>query len=500
MLVRRHLLVIVVLAVAGALVVPLARADEEPAPGAQLAEACTESALATVPEAGPRACKSFDSGAVLTAQTCTQGGGPPATCAALTDGVVVDEATIAAYEQSWVAHALRLQQRLDERQPLRNTLWPHTHNSYNSTAYPPAVSSSDSNQRWTILDQLRMGIRGIELDVHWVPSPHGSAATGGRAVVLCHGQGVDARVTVVHAGCSVDRPLMAGLREIREFLDRPGNEREVVLLYLENNLDGDPTAHDLVAAALDEAFDTGSGTLVAQPPPDASCAPMPLGTSRAELLARGARVLIVGNCGPGAWGRWVHERGPQWSERSGAAGYPSFPDCQADREQRAYDDKFIRVYDDITWLSAMESGESEPFEGDDVRAMVRCGVDLIGFDRIHPFDGRLDALVWSWAPGESFVDPARRCASWGADARFHASSCAERRRFACRTPSGSWVVPPTRARWDKGSRVCARAGARFDVPATGWDNEQLRTAAAGAGELWLAYASPAGPGLWAPTS
>ncbi|MCT9872628.1 hypothetical protein, partial [Paenarthrobacter aurescens] len=79
------------------------------------------------------------------------------------------EARLTELESSWVGRALRLQLDLDEREPMLNSLWPHTHNSFNSSVYSPTVSSLDPNQRWSIIDQLRMGIRAIELDLH--PSP-----------------------------------------------------------------------------------------------------------------------------------------------------------------------------------------------------------------------------------------------------------------------------------------------------------------------------------------
>lgn len=414
-------------------------------------------------ELDPRLCASVEAGSVLLG----------------TDGRQPDPARLAAYEQGWVHRALRLQSRLDEAEPMRNSLWPHTHNSANSTVYGPTLSTLDPNQRWSILDQLRMGVRAIELDLH--------PDLTRQQVVLCHGRQEDAVVTTVHLGCSIDRPLADGLAELRDFLDRPGNEREVVLLYLENQLEDDPALHDAVAADLAAVL----GDLVARPPAAAPCAEMPLERSRADLLAAGDRVLIVGNCGPGAWGSWVHERGPQWNERSLGDGYPAFPDCvAAEREPLAYDDNWIRVYEDATWLTAMVDGRYRPQTPDDVRNMVRCGVDMVGFDRLDPDDGRLEAMVWSWAPGEPVADPSRACVASGTDGRFRAAPCAEVRRFACRTPAGEWVVPGAVGPAHGAAAACALAGAVPATPPTGWENERLR-AKAGAAELWLSITKPA---------
>ena len=460
--------------VALALLASAAPAVAQQAVGPELVDVCTEAG------GSDRTCVSLEAGSVLLASLCEELGAPPEACAAATDGVAVDEARLAAFEQSWVGRALRLQWRLDENEPMRNTLWPHTHNSYNSTAYSPAVSNLDPNQRWSILDQLRMGIRAIELDLH--PAP------GGGGVVLCHGRTETVGPTTVHIGCSVDRPLSAGLEELRAFLD--ANPTDVVLLYLENQLDEDPALHDVTAAELERIL----GPLVLRPPADQPCAPMPLDRSRADVLAGGQQVVIVGNCGPGGWGSWVFERGPQWQERSLGDGYAAFPDCVgAERDTLGYDDNWIRVYDDATWLSAMVDGRYNPQTPEDVVNMVRCGVDMVGFDRIDPGDGRLEALVWSWAVDEPVADAAKQCVAWGTDARFRAAACPEERAYACRAADGAWVVPDRRGPASGAAAACASVDAEPATPPTGWENEQLRAAAVDKGELWLSIRNPVAP-------
>nr|MDQ3294910.1 hypothetical protein [Actinomycetota bacterium] len=411
--------------------------DAVDAPGAALVEICTEVGIPAVPELGPRTCRTFDAGSTLFAQVCGLLPLPPEACANATDGRVVDSSLVDAYERTWVHRALRLQSRYDDGEPLLNSLWAHTHNSFNATAYTPSVANLDPNQRYSLADQLRMGIRAVELDLHWFLHPAGSAANGGKAVVLCHGKSVEVGPTTVHVGCSLDRLFVDGLQELRSFLAAPGNEDEVVLLYLENQLEGDPAAHAEAAAVIERVL----GDLVVRPPGGQPCAEMPLDSTTDALTATRGRVLIVGNCGPGAWGTWVHERGPRWSESGSGGSYPAPSGCAATRENEAYDSTWIRLYEDSTWLSAMVGGPSPAIDVDDVRSMVRCGVDMIGFDRLEPFDGRLEALVWSWAPEEPLDDPARGCAARGTDGRFRMAGCGDAKAFACRTADGAWTVP-----------------------------------------------------------
>jgi hypothetical protein len=413
---------------------------------------------------------------------------PQDVCTAIT-GMEVSQARMAAYEQSWVHRALGLQRALDDSAPFLRELVPHTHNSFNSFAYPPTLTQGDSNQLYTMRDQLRMDMRGLEMDVHnWPHLDHPLSPSDD--VVLCHGQEVTVGPVIVHLGCSLDRPFTDGLNELRGWLQEPASGNEVVLLYLENNLDNDVTAHNRAAADLAAVL----GSYIYTPADHAAgnCAPMPMNLSRADVRAAGKRVLIVGNCGPGGWGAWVHERGPLWNESSSGVGenYPDYPSCAAERATEKYATHWIRRYEDSTWLSAMVEGTGQGGPSDvtvtETRRMVRCGVNMPGFDQLHPDDPRLAQLVWSWAPNEPAG--AGSCAAQEADARFHARSCADPLPLACVDGAGVWTVAP----------VCG-AGSHFAVPANGYENELLREAKATAAvpAVRVAYSNVPGRG-WVP--
>src|SRR5258707_15135322 len=75
------------------------------------------------------------------------------------------------FKRSWVAKALMLQRDIDMNVPLNQSTFLATHNSENSISYQiPFVRYIDPNQILSIYDQLEMGIRNIELDVHWYTS------------------------------------------------------------------------------------------------------------------------------------------------------------------------------------------------------------------------------------------------------------------------------------------------------------------------------------------
>ncbi|MEY2475017.1 MAG: hypothetical protein QOG87_332 [Actinomycetota bacterium] len=474
-----------------------ARAADPPGPAA-LVNACQDTA-GQVPEAGPRGCRSLQALVWGAGQLCRLPDAQNAACASV-DGRDLTEAAMAAYESSWTHQALALQRELDARVPLLRALVPHTHNSFNSAAYPPTLSGADANQAVSLTDQLRLDMRAIEIDVHWAPSPTGDPSDGGMAPIMCHGEPVGVGPETVHAGCTVERHLRDGLAELRSWLDAEdaAGRPQLVVLYLENALDNDPVAHAAAARTIDAEL----GRRVLRPPAGQPCAQMPLDTTRQQILDAGHRVLIVGNCGPGAWGAWVHERGPRWDESSSGPGndYPGLADCAAERAAVDYDHNWIRRYEDSTWLSAMAGGASSEVTIEETRAMVRCGVNMPGFDQLRAGDRRLSELVWSWAEGTSLDAQGADCAAQDADARFRGTSCSSRLRFACVDGVGAWHVTSGAGKWDKGQRECQLAfpGSRFAVPANGYENSRLRAAAPVGGSVWLDYRRVGGD--WTPGS
>jgi hypothetical protein len=225
------------------------------------------------------------------------------------------EPTPVAGESEWVQRALALQYELANDVAFRNVPWVGTHNSFNSRAeMGPTLSTQDSNQQITIVDQLRQGIRSVELDLHWFPSVQG----GGFAPVVCH-------ATDQHVGCTTEKTLGPVLDEISGWLRAPENREQVLLLYLEDDLNAGQEAYDSAAAVINQKL----GDLVYRPPPGAGCTPVPLGLTREKILAAAAQVLIVTDCGVGqAWQGAIFD----WSARveGRPQGYTDFRECGPD--------------------------------------------------------------------------------------------------------------------------------------------------------------------------
>lgn len=360
-----------------------------------------------------------------------------------------DPAAIEAYEASWLHRTLAFQRRLGDRLPLVDAPWVGTHNSANSTSEDPTLSGSDSNQQLSLLDQLRLDVRSLEIDVHFV---------SGRAVV-CHARSADE----LHFGCTTERTLAERLPELRDWLE--ANPREIVLLYIEDHLRG---GYDETAKVLKDAL----GPFLYRPPAG-GCAPMPLGLSRADIRAKGKQVLAISGCGEGsAWSSLVFDDAERAKHEGGPSDFEGYPHCD-------YAGRFQRFFEDSTALSYGVGGFKDDggLTPEVTREMTRCGVDLFGFDQLLAGDGRLAALAWSWAPDE----PARAgCAIQRADG-WRSVRCASHRASACEARGGYFIRRKSR-KWARAPRGCRRP-----LPRTGNDAARLQDAmdAAGVKSVWL---------------
>jgi hypothetical protein len=493
--VRRAVALVCSAVVAGGLISPLsARAADGPPGGGQIVDGCKaqQDRVPSVPGAvtpGPAACRNVaqvDWGAARACRTIDASA--PDQCQPV-DGRAISPADLKAYQSSWVHRALTLQRGMDLSASLFESLLPHTHNTFNSSAYGPTLTDMDPNQVYSITDQLNMDIRLIEMDLHWVPSIFGNQDTGGYWVTLCHGN--SGNPLKLHIGCTNDRPFQDGLAEVKKWLG--ANPTEFVVIYLENQLSSNATGHALAAKLINDAL----GGLIEKPAADSPCAPMDWSGNRASMLALGHRVAFVGNCDAGAhnaWGTTVFERGPKWDEHGGQVGYST--NAQQCTDDKGAHDKgvFRRYFEDSTWLAATVGsnaatsslGGTSTIDVAQTAAMVACGVNIIGFDQLTPTDPRLAALVWSWAKDEPKAG-AGNCAVSGADGRFRAAGCRQRKPAGCVDAAGGWHVTAAATTWAQAFRSCPREfrGSRFAAPENGYRNAQLVAAKGSVTDVWV---------------
>jgi hypothetical protein len=397
---------------------------------------------------------------------------------------------VAAHESSWLGQALELQHRLGDALPLRDAMWVGTHNSFNTVSNTPvSVSNLDSNQHISMVDQLRLGVRSLELDVHWAPSVQ---AGGAKAPVVCHAR----PPSELNAGCTIERLLPAELAPIGTWLRDPAHRQDVVLLYIEDHID-EPSGYQAAATAFADVI----GDLIYQPPAGSGCPLLPLDLRRADVLAAGKQVVVMSGCGgangTAAWRATVFDDNVRAEE--GNPQFSGYPSCSSSSVAASdYGSALVRFYEDSTFVSAVtELAPGQRFTAAAIRDMVRCGTNLFGLDQVDPFDPNLDAMVWSWAPGAPDPAAADQCALQGSTGRFQARPCgAGLLQHACVDALGAWFITSAAGTPEGGAAACAgeRPGARFAVPRSGKQQQQLTEAmvAAGAVDVWVAYRQVAG--------
>lgn len=400
--------------------------------------------------------------------TCRTAGGP---CQA-----EASEQAIAAFEGSPTHHALVFQHRLGDDVGMGNAPWAATHNSYNSIdEMGPSLSTADSNHQIGMVEQLRLGIRSLEIDVH---------KFAGRNVV-CHARGANEG----HAGCSVERELGPVLEPIAAWVEE--NPGQVLMLYLEDHM-ADAAGYDAAAQTVKDVF--GEALYAPSPGAGSGCQVLPTAMTRDDVLAAGAQVFVVSDCGPGTgWRTVAFDWGPMHDEAQ--PGEFDATTCEPFARER-----LSRFYEDSTGLSygiSEMGGDGAPAQLTPAvtAAMARCGIDHIGFDQLVPSDGRLDALVWSWTAAGPDAGGGSCAVQRAGDGRWQPGSCEVKRLAACRTSGGAWTVSRRAVSPRQAPKACAQQGGVFAAPRTGWENELLERAAGGEPVL-LGLARAAG--TWRP--
>lgn len=413
---------------------------------------------------------------------------------------------IGIYHCSWEHRAIVEQRKLGLTLPLREVQIPSSHNSFNSSSYP-GVSSNDLNQTRSLLEQLQLDMRSIELDVHWLPH----AASGGHAPVLCHGRGAAEE----HLGCTpLDRHLSEGLEEIAVFLNSPQGVNQVIILDIEDSLSPAPlsglgtTTEQAHGAALNTII-AALGDLIYQPPQDGLCHSTPMDISQQDILDAGKQILITGGCGSSDWPKWSFEVNSIRPGQKAHTGFSGYPDCDAaDYDFSQYRERWVRLWEDTTVVGAVTNTSLTRMSSQNQQDMLHCGVNFFSLDRVDPNPASVSVgnpayigqginfadLVWSWAPDKPAVDEDLDCAMLDVnDGRFHDIDCSSSLPYAClKSDALASPILDTSNLWQTtgtgefGAANCSVAY-EFNVPRNGWLKQKLleQMASAGVTQVWI---------------
>lgn len=399
--------------------------------------------------------------------------------------------------------------------------------SHRSFAAAPAHGAPSQNV--SIGQQLALGVRGVELELHLIPefetstsgvlrvchSPRTTAIADQCGAVgwpLCEAIGIP-RLSAEDLGCQAKDPsLTAVLREVVAWLAaQPPALKPLVLLSLTSRVTANDSAIDDfdVSSLVERAFrDSGAFSLtVPAVPGGAGVFP---NRSRADAL--GTPLFAV----------WQHAHIEQRQRTAGIAptliwpavnlapipasdvtpyaavctpGSSTYADFAAIAGLQVVfeDTATLRVYPTGPPLynPADVYGALSPGR---VATAISCGQTL-AFDFVSP--ARLADGVWSFAVDEPSPTTPHRCVRMNTTTgRWHADDCSRTLPFACQRPTsdsvvarvGVWSASASTAAWSAtaGGAACA-VGSSHSLPINSLQNSALRSIAAGAGvaELWL---------------
>ena len=394
--------------------------------------------------------------------------------------------SISSFKYSWLERALKLQREIDFNAPLKDATFLGTHNSYNAKSYAiPLVRYIDPNQILSIYDQLEMGIRSLEFDIHWTNDDKLQ-----KNILLCHAKGD-------HIGCSLyDRPIQQGLEELRTWLkENPG---EIVLLYLDRYLDGhEPRLISLIENTLGELIYPASLSRKNHDDPK-SCVALPSTLTKADIVKAKKQVIIVTKACDGRNPRYEEQDKftLRWNDYvyAGIGDVPQYPYSFIDATLNDFTDypdcglskifhpdiqhtSLWRIFEDRTSLASTR-GNQKKLEADDMRKLMQCGINWPSIDMLSSNDERLNASIWSWAPTYP-QDGNGQCAMYKKDEGIKNMPCTQSLSgFACRNETTQEIKAISMiGSWSSGESTCQVLGGKswhFFMPYNGYQLTQLK--------------------------
>jgi len=369
------------------------------------------------------------------------------------------------FSNSWQGKALRLQSQVDRHASISTNNILGSHNSYNSSEYANDgyVRYIDPQQKHTLKEQLRLGARFLELDVHW----YINASNWRRHLMLCHGQDN-------HLGCGFnDRFFSEGLQEIREWLQSSDSNQQVLILYIEDHSDGRHTEmYNQLNSKIGPWIYRSNG-----------CRAIPNSLTKDDILDAGKNVIV-------------------WKD-----GRNNSPNCSTDPNLRNTTFTSLgnidRIWEDRTIIGSIFGGDRDSIESADVKRFFSLGRNIVNLDDMTHNDGRNEAAIWSWNTNEPNNANNEDCVVQNNNGRWNDISCAHNGHypFSCTQPgTENWSISSVTGTVENGDLACAALGQswKFAVPTNAKYNKIIHDAAraAGANHVWLNINDQASEGNW----
>jgi hypothetical protein len=386
-----------------------------------------------------------------------------------------DNTAMAQYQQTWAYQAYQKQDLLDNAAPIAQGYNSSSHNAFNSSAY--GAIYIDPNHSLSIVEQLDIGVRALELDVHWTHQmkdiPHGDA------LLLCHFGG--------QRGCSaLERYFSDAVAEVNDWLHK--NPRAVVYMGFEDYwADNEDKMLEALAPIDDLIYKPGTCT-------DFLEAAKTL--TEEDVLKAGKQVLLLnGDCATGDWAAAAYKGG--W-------GYTSIAASQADdcmTANASWNGGGVqRIFEQETFFGTTFGNDNGLYSDEQIRKAQKCGINQVAYDKLVINDPGMKASIWSWAENEPSGGANQDCAFVRNNGRYYDGSCSgEGSYYACKAGPNNWKVTSAYGDWSYGDARCKEefgASFSFSMPTNSMQNEHLINALNGKPHAWVNYSDQQDEGTW----
>ena len=342
-------------------------------------------------------------------------------------------------KDQWLADSLKFQRELLKDRPYLSQPLLFAHNSYNNKADRYFLP----NQYYSLTDQLEMGVRVVEWDVHFV----------NKALRLCHG-------TDKHLGCSRhDRPFYAVVEELSQWIRKKENKDEIVVLFIQEEFEGKHTVK--AKQAFVKPMKQFLGDLVASSHQS--------NLSANELRTMGKRIILKSSLTD----RIVRDD----------SGFITVPVNRSDITAKPKKFKKLRrPKGPLTKLFLNNDGYVKTPE--QVKMFfLKNNPGPLKFDYITP---HLAAMaVWSWDKGQPQWDDNKLCTTINQSGRWESSRCDIAKPFSCHL-NDQWFVTEAKGDIYRGQSICSQEypGSKFSFPKDGFQNQKISKKG---GEVFISY-------------
>ncbi|XP_071784442.1 uncharacterized protein MT2135-like [Asterias amurensis] len=381
----------------------------------------------------------------------------------------------------WLSFATKTQRELQIDDQWNRLQMLDAHNAYNARAYGYGYGVNDTcnwpppyennwcvalaNQVLSFTDLLNMGIRSLEIDNWWCEDG---------AMRMAHLSDEAA------IGCLPYHRLYAdGIKEIADWLNSPGNEQEMVRIYLNEKFS---QGHDEEVNRPLEQY-LGKRMLTPAELKEDYGGVWP--TVR-QMRQAGKNVVMASGSTAGSGELYTHGgffiHHIYWEDIK-VNQFSNYPSCGTKNATN-----MIRYYSDGTHYGPIYDGVTSTGVILDFTEFIKCRIQYPATDFITP--SLIQTALFTWAKGEPSGTLTSESCVWVSktDWRWYLSDdCSIELHYACQNldEPDDWTISASPGPSDPIRAECP-PGYKFSIPQDGYRNQKLRESSSGL-SLWINY-------------